>query len=473
MMNTAPPPRSHAPRGRRSCVADIAHLAFISFLAECGACLSKGDSVPCEASSPRRRSVAKQCVPTRSVGTRGWPGRLTLAVLAILSVALAAGAQEEPRRYKQWPIDPKYQDLLKKRFEADKKLGPLKDLVKQLLANPDKFPFDPDKLKGVKLEDGELKKMVEEWVRNDPNVQKSLRDWLEQNSAGGKQPDMKKLRSDLKTIVEDAQKEGMQPPETAAPSGPVPLEPIAPKEDPLAKIAEQALKQTEKTKLGEWLRDSPAWKRAFEDLRGSIGDPNAPRWQLEDWQAGLLDPEGDGWQLGARTLEHLRNVPRPDLERFGWELSTPDVDTSDIPTPDLGAPGVPSLSQGTTWILFILLCLLVGWRLLRWNKRKTPGAQARPDLGPWPIRPEAVATRADLVRAFDYLALWTLGLAVASWNHHAVARRWREQAPGCAATAQALALLYEQARYTAGADALTETERVLARRSLLQIAEVL
>jgi hypothetical protein len=124
-------------------------------------------------------------------------------------------------------------------------------------------------------------------------------------------------------------------------------------------------------------------------------------------------------------------------------------------------------------MLSFLVCLLLGWRLLRWGKRSAPTTDARPDLGPWPIRPEAVATRADLVRAFDYLALWTLGLAVASWNHHAVARRWREKSPGCAQTAQALALLYEQARYTAGADALSESERALARRSLLQIAEAL
>jgi hypothetical protein len=403
-----------------------------------------------------------------------WPGRLALAVLAFLCAALAACAQGEPHRYKQFDIDPKYQDLLKNRFEVNKQIGPLKDLVKQLMANPDKFPFDPDKLKDVKLEDDNLKKMVEEWVRNDPNVQKSLRDWLKQTPAGGKQPDMKKLQSELETIVDDAQKKGIQPPETSAPAGTRPLGPVVPKEDPLAKLAERALKQTEKSKLGEWLRDSPAWKRAFEDLRGTIGDPNAPRWKLEGWQANLLDPDGGAWQLGAKTLEHLRNVPKPDLERFNWDLSAPGV--GDIPTPNLGAPGVPagpSLSKSTTWILFILLCLLVGWRLLRWGKRKAPTAQARPDLGPWPIRPEAVATRADLVRAFDYLALWTLGLAVASWNHHAVVRCWCEKSPACAEAAQALALLYEQARYTAGADALTTTERAQACRSLLRIAEAL
>ena len=68
--------------------------------------------------------------------------------------------------------------------------------------------------------------------------------------------------------------------------------------------------------------------------------------------------------------------------------------------------------------------------------------------GAWP------ATRAELVQAFDYLALWTLGLAVKSWNHRAVAARWREKSAVCAATAAALASLYEQARYTDGAETL-------------------
>jgi uncharacterized membrane protein YfbV (UPF0208 family) len=404
-----------------------------------------------------------------------WPGRLALAVLAVLCVAASTRAQEIPPRYKQWAIDPNYETLLNERFKANKQLGRLKDMVKQMMANPDMLPFDPDKLKDVKLEDGNLKNLVEEWVANDPNVQKSLRDWFKQNPADGKQPDMEKLQGELKTIVDDAVRKGIQRPELSpAPPGSGPLEPIAPKEDALAKIAERALKQTEKTKLGEWLRDSPAWKRAFEDLRGTIGDPNAPHWKLEGWQARLLDPEGAPWQLGEKTLAHLRNLPKPDLERFNWTLSAPGVGENH--TPILGAPHLPtgpSLSTGVTWILFVLLCLLVGWRLLSWGKRKAPAAEARPDLGPWPVRPEVVATRADLVRAFDYLALWTLGLAVASWNHHAIARRWREKSPGCAETAQALALLYEQARYTAGADALTDAERALARRSLLQIAEAL
>lgn len=396
--------------------------------------------------------------------------RRPLALFTIGWAALSAAAQDEPRRYEQFEIKPGYEDLLKARFKANKELGPLKDLVKQLMADP-KFRLDPDKFKDVKLEDENLKKLVQEWVESDPNVQKSLQDWIKKKPADAKQPEMKKLQTELKTIVEDARPQPRIP--VGAP-GPAPLEPIPPREDPLAKLTERALKQTEQGKLGEWLRASPAWKRAFDDLRGTMNDPKAPRWKIEGWQANLLDPDGGAWKLGAKSLEHLRNLPKPDLEHFNWNLSAPAV--GEIPTPNLGAPGGPagaSLGKTAIWILFSVLCLLIGWQLLRLGKRKTPTPQARPDLGPWPVRPETVATRADLVRAFDYLALWTLGLTVASWNHHAVAGLWREKAPVCAETAQALAQLYEQARYTAGADILSEGERALARRSLLQIAEAL
>jgi len=104
-----------------------------------------------------------------------WPGRLALAVLVFLCGADLARAQD---RYKHWDIDPKYQDLLNERFKADQQLGPLKDLVKQLMANPEKLPFNPDQLKDMKLDDENLKKLVADWVANDKDVQKSLRGWL-------------------------------------------------------------------------------------------------------------------------------------------------------------------------------------------------------------------------------------------------------------------------------------------------------
>ena len=77
------------------------------------------------------------------------------------------------------------------------------------------------------------------------------------------------------------------------------------------------MKRAEESKVGDWLRDSPAWKRAFQDLRASLENPNAARWKLGDWQSKLLAPDGKAWKLGAQTLERLKNLPRPDLEQWG------------------------------------------------------------------------------------------------------------------------------------------------------------
>ena len=180
------------------------------------------------------------------------------------------------------------------------------------------------------------------------------------------------------------------------------------------------------------------------------------------------------WQLGEGALGRLKDLPRPNLERFSPSLpqvSLPSISTPAIP--NFTSPSVPTVGTGATWILFALLCLLVGWQMLRWSKHAAPGVDPQVQLGPWPVNPNAITTRAELVQAFNYLALLTLGINVESWNHVAIARSWRERTPACAESASALVSLYEQARYTEGTQSLTEVERTQARRSLLQLAEAL
>lgn len=400
--------------------------------------------------------------------------RLALAMLALAAAALAARAQEEPRRYKEFTIEPGYEKILKERFQANEKFGPFKDLVRDVLAHPDKLPLDAGRFKDMKLEDEKLKEMVRDWMAHDPKLQESLREWIKRNPADGKQPDAKKMQAELKELVDDAVKKAAEPAMPApAPLGPKPLEPVRPKDDQLAKWAERALKQTEHGRLGEWLRNSPAWKRAFDDLHGTVNDPDAPHWKLDGWRADMLDPDGGFWRVGQEVLHDLRGMAKPDLNPFDWGVEPPGV--GEPGTPQMGGPasfGGAALGKVAIWILVIVLCALIGGRLLRWRARA--GASAlRTGLGPWPVRPEAVASRADLVQAFDYLAIGTLGPNAAPWNHHAVANRWREAYPARADSAAALETLYEQARYTAGPDALTDRERDLARRSLALIAEAL
>ena len=395
-----------------------------------------------------------------------------LAGALFLSIAVPARAQDEPRQYKKFEIAPEFEKLFKERLQLEQQLGPLKDLIKKLAADPSKMPLDPAMLKDIELND-DFKKALKDWAANDPQLRAALKEWIKKNPPGKQPDDAKHFHAELKKILDATPKKPIASEPIEMPK--VNIEPAESKADPLAKVTERAMKRAENTSFGDWLKESPAWNRAFEDLRTSINDPNAARFKLGDWQDNIKLPDGVMDNLGAGTLDRLRQLPTPEFK--DWTPSLPEV--SNLPAPALSAPSLPSgpslpaIGKSGTWVLLAVICLLIVWQLLRWTKRAAVQADARAALGPWPVRPEAVTTRAELVQAFDYLALLTLGLGVQSWNHHAVARQWRAQAPATTETALALASLYEQARYTDGVEALTDGQRDLARRSLVQLAEAL
>jgi len=400
-----------------------------------------------------------------------------IVIMGILLPAHAQGQMDQRRQYVPFPIDPNFEKMLRDRLQLEKDLGPLKDLVKQIAADPSNFPLDEKQLKDLKLNDPSFRKALKDWAASDPQLREALRDWIKQNPADKQPANVQKFQQDLKNFL-DQNKPKVDPPVWKKAPGPtLKVKPATPKTDLLAKTTERVMKRAENSKLGDWLRDSPAWKRGFADLRTSMNNPDLSRWKLGDWQGKLLLPDGKLWRFGEGTLEGIQKLPRPNLPRF-----TPSLPAiSNIPMPNITAPGMPALSgpslpSFSAWaigILLLFLFLLTGWQMLRWGKQSAARVEEYAQVGPWPVRPEAVSTRAELVLAFDYLALLTLGVGVQSWNHHAVARRWREKSPACAQTGNALALLYEQARYTQGVEALTPSQRDKARACLLQLAEAL
>jgi hypothetical protein len=385
-----------------------------------------------------------------------------LAGTLMLSIVQPARAHEDLRQYKKFDISPDFEKLFKERLQMEQQLGPLKDFIKKIAADPSKLPTNPDQLKGLKIDDA-TKKALKDWVTNDPQLREALKDWLTQQPPGPQPPDMKMLQEQLKGILDKAKDEPIKP----IPPPKVKVEPAKPKTDTPAKIAERVMKRAENTKLGDWLRDSPAWNRAFVDLRNSIGKPDTSGIKLGDWQNKLPDTDG--------LLGRLPDLPRPDLGR--WAPSLPAFDgfvSPDIAAPTMPTgPSMPTTATWGTWLLLAVVCALIAWQMVHWTKRSAKILDARAALGPWPVQPSAVNTRAELVQAFDYLALLTLGLGVQCWNHHAVARQWGTRAPTCAEPAHSLAALYERARYTDGTEALADAERDQARRSLVQLAEAL
>jgi hypothetical protein len=131
-------------------------------------------------------------------------------------------------------------------------------------------------------------------------------------------------------------------------------------------------------------------------------------------------------------------------------------------------------------LLWVILAIAIGvalWRVLAWRgdqvQRRRQEAAAWV-LGPWPVAPGAVRTRAELIQAFEYLSLLLLGRRALSWNHRQIADGLgAAPAAEYRRAADHLAGLYEQVRYAPEDGPLTETELASARRDLYLLAGVL
>src|SRR5262249_61802198 len=93
-------------------------------------------------------------------------------------------------------------------------------------------------------------------------------------------------------------------------------------------------------------------------------------------------------------------------------------------------------------------------------------------LGPWPVNPARISTRAELIAAFDYLALLCLGRQARTWNHSAIGHSLASTKPEHHPAARELASLYEGARYAPEGDAPSDHALARARRDLCILAGV-
>jgi hypothetical protein len=150
------------------------------------------------------------------------------------------------------------------------------------------------------------------------------------------------------------------------------------------------------------------------------------------------------------------------------------------------APNVPtgggSVSVGGADGLFnvlIVLLVVIGaglvtWKLMSLKHGQADNADDRWQLGAWPVHPSAVRTRADLVKAFEYLAVLLLGARAQTQHHLELAEELGRQSTSADArrseAARSLAHLYEIARYTPADEALAADELAEARCELSFLA---
>ena len=257
------------------------------------------------------------------------------------------------------------------------------------------------------------------------------------------------------------------------------------------------------TKLDPALQKSPALKKALSDLSQYAGQQD-PRWQkMSKGMQGM--EEKLGGLVQSLHLDHL-----PDIKGFSWPGSfNPNV-LPPLRLPERVLPGVgnsapidsgtnPASAGAQSWQGLLVLGGLLGivllfWRILTQARHKDADAADQGwHLGPWPVDPAAVATREDLVRAFEYLSVLSLGPDARNWNHRAIAERLRDrdtlsaghaavrdtgrgESAGAVDTSHVVVYeltdLYERARYAPPSDLLPDEELAVARRDLCLLAGV-
>jgi hypothetical protein len=232
------------------------------------------------------------------------------------------------------------------------------------------------------------------------------------------------------------------------------------------------------TGFGELLRDSPAIQKAMAGLVNNAG--KGPGLDLIGTTDNLFKA-GAFFDNAFSFFENTGGFHMPS-----WPgLRLPSFSFGRLPSfgvPAFGGPqgagGGAGLWQVVLWLGVIIAGGLILWQVLSRLKTggRDPAASAGWHLGPWPVNPSRVATRAELIQAFEYLSLLLLGLPARTWNHRDLAVGMGGAATGGsgerAKAADRLAMLYEQARYAPDAESSPGPALAEARRDLCFLAGV-
>jgi hypothetical protein len=352
----------------------------------------------------------------------------------------------------------------------------LQKLSRDLLRgkNPADDPAWSELLKGLRSQEGGLEQVLKDKLGGDADLVKR---WAEK-------------QAELGNSSEDSKGSTIRPPDLVRPPegsmGPPPTgpqgksAPIHPPDPSLWERLEQKSSSWFKDHVNDWAKDmgdwadSPLGNSVRNALRraGQHASPGGTSFDLSDKTRGLGQTLGKvGEYLPTERLRslnlagRLRNVHLPSLPSGG--MSAPSLG----PVSRASGGGV---IQGLLWALVLLTLGGVAWKSLRWYREQSADGDGW-KLGPWPVRPEAVATRDELVRAFEYLALLCLGPVALACNHLDLAARLGARDGADVEkrrAAEQLGRLYEQARYTPAEEALPPEQLAAARRDLCLLAGV-
>jgi hypothetical protein len=236
----------------------------------------------------------------------------------------------------------------------------------------------------------------------------------------------------------------------------------------------------------DYADDSGALRDAINQLgRVGFGDSALKLDQLDPGQVDSLVR-----MAKMLTPENIRSLDLPSLRGSGWMPRMPSMPAGvrmpSFQMPNFRMPSTPSLpdggpSLGLIWLLVLALLAVLAWKSGSWLRAaRADDADPAWQLGGWPVAPSRVATRGDLIRAFEYLALRLLGPAARTCHHHDLAQRLgrvgEAELPQRGEAAKQLAELYEQARYAPEQACddlpLSQRDQDVARQALCLLAGV-
>lgn len=389
-----------------------------------------------------------------------------VALLCPVSGAEAQSARRSAREYVTIPFDGDLEQILRERLQQSQEwdeilkhmppqLKPLTPALEKLKDNEKFRELLRDLLKKEAVKDGK-------WPEALKNFEKAIKKEIEKRKIPpvGKPPPPDQVKNSVPA----------QPPRSDTPA---PAKPRVEKlDDRFNRWVKDWLKEAQDSNLGDMLRDSPAWRQTVEELKQSLGK---------------MTPEGDRWtELLDRwpLLEKLR-LPALDIETRLPALSLPDLPNvalsipririenplDGVRVPNLPAPSFLTEGYVALWLLAVAAVAFGLWQVLKSLARNQKASGNNWSPGPWPMSPMLVATRADLVRCFDYLSLLLLGKQARSWNHRNIAEHLVGQEGSRRRVAQELASIYEWARYAPGDGPLPPGEAEKARQALVTLGQ--
>jgi hypothetical protein len=374
---------------------------------------------------------------------------LLVVLLGWCTLPARVRAQEQGRGYVPIPYQGNLEEMLRRQLSQTR----VEKLLKQFHIDLEKINIDPKSLPLEKIL-GQKKNNFQEMLKKLPL------DKLPPVEKKKVQENAQEIDKVLQEMRSRTEKSPPSLPETKP--APAPEENL---ENRFGRWARDLMEQAKNSDLGEMFRESSAWQEGLEDFKHFLSqqDVNVDRWGL-----GKLLPKdlkidlGQGWA-------NFKGLSLPGLPSVKFPM--PNLGISN-PLPGLGLPSLPSgslaISQAALWILVALGLVLVLWQMARRVGRPGQvGPGWRP--GPWPVDPARISSRADLIAAFDHLALLCLGQQARTWNHQTIGNGLGTD-PERRRAALELASLYEWARYAPEADALSDQALASARHDLCFLA---